>query len=107
VRDCALAIYAYARTTRSSAASSSPTRSSSSALDGDALVLVDEVADTRTRRASGRRRSTPGCEPAELRQAVRARLLETLDWNKTAPGPRLPAHVIAQTSAKYREACSA
>jgi phosphoribosylaminoimidazole-succinocarboxamide synthase len=30
--------------------------------------------------------------------------LETLDWNKTAPGPRLPAHVIAQTSAKYREA---
>ncbi len=30
--------------------------------------------------------------------------LETLDWNKQAPGPRLPAEIIAKTSAKYREA---
>ncbi|MBL8471893.1 MAG: phosphoribosylaminoimidazolesuccinocarboxamide synthase [Rhodocyclaceae bacterium] len=30
--------------------------------------------------------------------------LETLDWNKRAPGPRLPAEVIARTAAKYREA---
>ncbi len=30
--------------------------------------------------------------------------LETLDWDKTAPGPRLPADVIARTRAKYAEA---
>jgi phosphoribosylaminoimidazole-succinocarboxamide synthase len=30
--------------------------------------------------------------------------LETLDWNKTAPGPRVPADVIAATRAKYAEA---
>jgi len=30
--------------------------------------------------------------------------LETLDWNKTAPGPRLPAVVIERTRAKYYEA---
>jgi len=30
--------------------------------------------------------------------------LETLDWNKTPPAPRLPADVIAKTSEKYREA---
>lgn len=30
--------------------------------------------------------------------------LETLDWNKTAPGPSLPAEVIARTAEKYREA---
>jgi len=30
--------------------------------------------------------------------------LETLDWNKRAPGPHLPASVIEATSAKYREA---
>ncbi|MDZ3824547.1 MAG: phosphoribosylaminoimidazolesuccinocarboxamide synthase, partial [Pseudoxanthomonas sp.] len=30
--------------------------------------------------------------------------LETLDWDKTAPGPRLPAAVIAGTVARYREA---
>ena len=30
--------------------------------------------------------------------------LETLDWNKTAPGPRVPAEVIAATREKYAEA---
>ncbi len=30
--------------------------------------------------------------------------LETLDWNKQAPGPQLPPQVIARTSEKYREA---
>jgi phosphoribosylaminoimidazole-succinocarboxamide synthase len=30
--------------------------------------------------------------------------LETLDWNKTPPAPKLPADVVARTSAKYREA---
>jgi phosphoribosylaminoimidazole-succinocarboxamide synthase len=30
--------------------------------------------------------------------------LETLDWNKTAPGPSLPAQIIEKTAAKYLEA---
>jgi phosphoribosylaminoimidazole-succinocarboxamide synthase len=30
--------------------------------------------------------------------------LETLDWDKTPPAPKLPAEVIAKTSEKYREA---
>ena len=30
--------------------------------------------------------------------------LETLDWNKKAPAPKLPARVITRTSAKYLEA---
>jgi phosphoribosylaminoimidazole-succinocarboxamide synthase len=30
--------------------------------------------------------------------------LETLDWNKKAPGPRLPPEIIEKTSAKYQEA---
>jgi phosphoribosylaminoimidazole-succinocarboxamide synthase len=29
--------------------------------------------------------------------------LETLDWDKTAPGPELPADVAAQASKKYFE----
>ncbi len=32
--------------------------------------------------------------------------LETLDWDKTAPGPRLPAEIIEKTAAKYAEACA-
>ena len=30
--------------------------------------------------------------------------LDTLDWDKTAPGPELPAHILEQTGEKYREA---
>lgn len=41
--------------------------------------------------------------PSYDKQFVRDHL-ETLDWNKTAPGPALPADVIAHTSAKYEEA---
>ncbi|MFZ4534718.1 phosphoribosylaminoimidazolesuccinocarboxamide synthase [Propionivibrio sp.] len=41
--------------------------------------------------------------PSYDKQFVRDHL-ETLDWNKTAPGPTLPADVIARTQAKYVEA---
>ncbi|WP_430391448.1 phosphoribosylaminoimidazolesuccinocarboxamide synthase [Dyella sp. 20L07] len=41
--------------------------------------------------------------PSYDKQFVRD-YLETLDWNKTAPGPNVPANVIAGTSAKYAEA---
>ncbi|WP_333679080.1 phosphoribosylaminoimidazolesuccinocarboxamide synthase [Dyella sp.] len=41
--------------------------------------------------------------PSYDKQFVRD-YLETLDWNKQAPGPRVPAGVIAGTSAKYAEA---
>ena len=30
--------------------------------------------------------------------------LETLDWDKTAPGPELPADVMARTAENYQEA---
>lgn len=41
--------------------------------------------------------------PSYDKQFVRD-YLETLDWNKTAPGPHVPAEVIAATRAKYAEA---
>jgi len=46
----------------------------------------------------------PGSSPQSFdKQDVRD-YLETLDWGKTAPGPRLPAVVIERTRAKYYEA---
>jgi len=30
--------------------------------------------------------------------------LDTLDWDKTAPGPDLPSDILTQTAAKYHEA---
>ena len=41
--------------------------------------------------------------PSYDKQFVRD-YLETLDWNKTAPGPHVPAPVISATAAKYAEA---
>ncbi|GMV29188.1 MAG: phosphoribosylaminoimidazole-succinocarboxamide synthase [Rhodanobacteraceae bacterium] len=41
--------------------------------------------------------------PSYDKQFVRD-YLETLDWNKTAPGPHVPQHIIAATAAKYAEA---
>jgi len=41
--------------------------------------------------------------PSFDKQYVRDHL-ETLTWNKTAPGPSLPAEVVARTQAKYIEA---
>ena len=41
--------------------------------------------------------------PSYDKQFVRD-YLETLDWDKTPPAPKLPAEVIEKTSQKYREA---
>ena len=68
------------------------------------LHLIDEALTPDSSRFwpadSYREGSNP---PSYDKQFVRD-YLETLDWNKTAPGPRLPAEVVDRTAAKYREA---
>jgi phosphoribosylaminoimidazole-succinocarboxamide synthase len=68
------------------------------------LVLIDEALTPDSSRfwpaATYREGSSP---PSFDKQYVRD-YLETLDWNKRAPGPRLPPEIIARTSEKYREA---
>jgi phosphoribosylaminoimidazole-succinocarboxamide synthase len=68
------------------------------------LVLIDEVITPDSSRfwpvASYQAGSSP---PSFDKQFVRD-YLETLDWNKKAPGPHLPPDIIAKTSEKYREA---
>ena len=41
--------------------------------------------------------------PFDAKQFVRD-YLETLDWNKTAPGPHVPADIIDGTRQRYAEA---
>ena len=46
----------------------------------------------------------PGhAQPSFDKQFVRD-YLETLDWDKKAPGPELPAEIVEKTAAKYAEA---
>ena len=46
----------------------------------------------------------PGTSPPSFDKQYVRDYLETLDWNKQAPGPLLPAEVIRGTAAKYAEA---
>ena len=73
--------------------------------DGTAsLMLIDEVLTPDSSRFWPADQYRPGgAQPSYDKQYVRDHL-ETLDWNKTAPGPSLPAEVIAVTRAKYAEA---
>jgi len=68
------------------------------------IVLIDEVLTADSSRFwPADQYSVGGSPPSYDKQFVRD-YLETLDWDKTPPAPRLPADVIARTSAKYREA---
>ncbi|MSU56944.1 MAG: phosphoribosylaminoimidazolesuccinocarboxamide synthase [Pedosphaera sp.] len=68
------------------------------------LILIDEVLTPDSSRFWPADQYSPGkSQPSYDKQFVRD-YLETLDWNKTPPGPRLPDDVVAKTTAKYLEA---
>jgi phosphoribosylaminoimidazole-succinocarboxamide synthase len=68
------------------------------------LILIDEVMTPDSSRFWPADQYQPGRgQPSFDKQFVRD-YLETLDWNKTPPGPVLPPDVVARTSAKYLEA---
>jgi phosphoribosylaminoimidazole-succinocarboxamide synthase len=72
-------------------------------LNGD-LILIDEVLTPDSSRFWPADQYQPGrSQPSFDKQFVRD-YLETLDWNKTPPGPLLPAEVVGKTQAKYLEA---
>ena len=73
-------------------------------LSDGKLILIDEVMTPDSSRFWPADQYQPGRgQPSFDKQFVRD-YLETLDWNKTPPGPVLPADVVAKTSAKYLEA---
>lgn len=68
------------------------------------LVLIDEVLTPDSSRFWPADQYVAGkAQPSYDKQFVRD-YLETLDWNKTPPGPVLPAEVVAKTTGKYLEA---
>lgn len=65
------------------------------------LYLIDEVLTPDSSRYWPQEGYAPGKpQPAFDKQYVRD-YLETLDWDKTPPGPRLPETVLSQTREKY------
>ncbi|MES9935085.1 MAG: phosphoribosylaminoimidazolesuccinocarboxamide synthase [Sedimenticola sp.] len=68
------------------------------------LYLIDEVLTPDSSRFWPADQYQPGISPPSFDKQYVRDYLETLDWDKTPPGPELPAEVIEQTAAKYREA---
>ena len=68
------------------------------------LILIDEVLTPDSSRFWPADLYAPGkSQPIFDKQFVRD-YLETLDWDKTPPGPELPAEIVQKTSEKYIEA---
>ena len=72
--------------------------------DAGKLHLIDEVLTPDSSRFWPVASYKAGSSPASFDKQFVRDYLETLDWNKKAPGPALPDEVIEKTSAKYREA---
>jgi len=68
------------------------------------LVLIDEVLTADSSRFWPRDSYRVGVSPPSYDKQFVRDYLETLDWNKEPPAPKLPDDVIARTSEKYREA---
>ncbi len=74
-------------------------------LDRDGrLTLMDEVLTPDSSRFWPADRYRAGASPPSFDKQFVRDYLETLDWDKRAPAPPLPAEIVAQTSAKYLEA---
>ena len=71
--------------------------------DGE-LLLIDEAMTPDSSRYWPADRYAPGGPQASFDKQYVRDYLETLDWDKTAPGPHLPDVVIERTRAKYHEA---
>ena len=73
-------------------------------LTAEGLILIDEVLTPDSSRFWPLSEYQPGkSQPSYDKQFVRD-YLETLDWNKQAPGPQLPEDIVSKTRAKYVEA---
>ena len=74
-------------------------------LDGrNEVVLIDEILTADSSRFWPADQYHVGMSPPSYDKQFVRDYLETLDWDKTPPAPKLPADVIVRTSAKYREA---
>jgi len=68
------------------------------------MYLIDEVLTPDSSRFWPADTYQAGLSPPSFDKQYVRDYLETLDWDKKAPGPKLPAEVVAKTAEKYQEA---
>ncbi len=73
-------------------------------LRGSELLLIDEVLTPDSSRFWPADQWQPGRNPPSYDKQFLRDYLSTLPWDKTPPPPRIPAEILEQTAARYREA---
>ena len=74
------------------------------AMDGTAIMLVDEILTPDSSRFWDAASYRPGTSPLSFDKQFVRDYLEASGWNKEPPAPALPSDVIEKTRAKYQEA---
>ncbi len=105
VRQLALAIYARASDyARGRGIIIADTKFEFGVDERNRVYLIDEVLTPDSSRFWPTDSYSIGTSPPSFDKQFVRDYLDTLEWDKTPPGPRLPGTVLEQTSRKYREA---
>ncbi len=105
VRDATLAIYTFAAKYAAERGIIIADTKFEFGTDGDGkLYVMDEMLTPDSSRFWPADQYKVGVSPPSYDKQFVRDYLETLDWNKRAPGPELPREVIEGTAAKYAEA---
>ncbi len=72
----------------------------------DRLFVIDEMLTPDSSRFWPASAYRTGISPPSFDKQIVRDYLDTLDWGKTAPGPKIPTNILAQTVEKYREVFS-
>jgi phosphoribosylaminoimidazole-succinocarboxamide synthase len=105
VRETALALYEFAAEhARARGIIIADTKFEFGVDETGGLVLIDEVLTPDSSRFWPADTYRAGISPPSFDKQFVRDYLETLDWDKRAPGPRLPPDVVAKTRDKYLEA---
>ncbi|WP_449447151.1 phosphoribosylaminoimidazolesuccinocarboxamide synthase [Thermomonas brevis] len=105
VRDATLAIYGFARDYAAQRGIILADTKFEFGTDADGkLYVMDEMLTPDSSRYWPAEHYAVGTSPPSYDKQFVRDYLETLNWDKTAPGPTLPAEVIDKTRAKYAEA---
>ena len=105
VRDATLAIYKWAAAYAAGRGIILADTKFEFGTDADGkLYVMDEMLTPDSTRYWPADSYQVGISPPSYDKQYIRDYLETLDWDKTAPGPNVPAEIIAATRAKYAEA---
>lgn len=105
VRDATLSLYAFARDFAAERGIILADTKFEFGTDEDGkLYVMDEMLTPDSSRWWPAEDYAVGSSPPSYDKQIVRDYLETLDWDKSPPGPHLPAEVIARTRARYAEA---